>query len=184
VDGARLLNAATALGVEPASLVSAADSVSLCLSKGLAAPVGSVIVGTADFIRRAKRLRKALGGGMRQCGILAAAGLLSITEMYRGLKTDHVHAQQLVDNLRQISGIRVPSAECVQSNIIFVEWDTSVLTCNSAQLREAMKAEGVLIGVSDTFKCRLVTHYHIDDQAVEKTNKAFKKVLETFRKSA
>jgi threonine aldolase len=107
VDGARLLNAAVALGVEPRALVASADSVSLCLSKGLAAPVGSVIVGSADFIRRARRLRKAIGGGMRQVGILAAAALLAVNEMSLGLAADHVHAQQLAQACADIDGLRM-----------------------------------------------------------------------------
>ena len=99
MDGARLMNAAVALNVDPIKLVEPCDSISFCLSKGLAAPVGSLVVGTNDFIQQAKRLRKVLGGGMRQAGILAAAGIISLTEMPKLLHLDHQNAKLLAEGL-------------------------------------------------------------------------------------
>lgn len=183
VDGARLLNAACALGVDPAKLVASADSVSLCLSKGLAAPVGSVIVGSTDFIRRAKRLRKALGGGMRQAGILAAAGLLAVREMAKGLPKDHARVQQIAAALRLIDGVRVPAVEDVQSNLLYVELEQSKLSCTGTMLRDALRAEGVLVSVTDETRVRIVTHYQVDDEAVTRTIAALQKVLPTFQKA-
>ena len=180
VDGARLLNAAVALGVEPRTLVAQADSV-LCLSKGLAAPVGSVIVGTADFIRRARRLRKALGGGMRQVGILAAAGLLAVNEMALGLGADHAHAQQLAKACAAIDGLRVPPLADIHTNLLFVEIDPARLTCTGAQLADALRQEGLLLCATDKFKIRFVTHYMITDEAVQRAIDITTKAVQAFR---
>ena len=182
VDGARLLNASVALCVPPAALVASADSVSLCLSKGLAAPVGSVIVGTTDFIRRAKRLRKALGGGMRQVGILAAAGLLAINVMAKGLAADHAHAKQLAKAFQSVKGIIVPPIENVETNILYIELDGAVLSCTAAQLVAAVKAQGLLVTATDVMKIRFVTHYMIDDAAIARSIELVTKAVESFRK--
>ncbi|CAN0504995.1 unnamed protein product, partial [Phaeothamnion confervicola] len=107
VDGARLVNAAVALGVRPAVLVAATDTVSLCLSKGLGAPVGSLLAGPADFICRARRLRKALGGGMRQAGVVAAAGLEALINNFVRTRDDHDNARALSEGLAGVSGLQV-----------------------------------------------------------------------------
>ena len=117
VDGARLWNAAVALNVAPARLLQEADSASVCLSKGLGAPVGSVIVGDAEFIRRARRMRKILGGGTRQAGIIAAAGIVAITEMVERLTDDHANARKLAEGLAQLDGI-VVDPDTVETDII------------------------------------------------------------------
>ena len=118
VDGARLFNAATALGVPARDLVEHADSVSICLSKGLCAPVGSVIVGSREFIKRAHRVRKSLGGGMRQAGILAAAGLIALREMTKRLDEDHANARLLAEGMARLPYLQV-DLERVKTNMIF-----------------------------------------------------------------
>lgn len=120
VDGARLWNAAVALDRAPAELVAEADSVSCCLSKGLAAPVGSVVAGSADFIRQARRMRKVVGGAMRQAGIVAAAGIVSLTEMIERLADDHDNARRLAQGLAAIPGIEI-DADAVRTNIIYFQ---------------------------------------------------------------
>jgi len=180
VDGARLLNAAVALGVEPRELVAQADSVSLCLSKGLGAPVGSVIVGTADFIRRAKRLRKALGGGMRQAGILAAAGLLAINEMSKGLAEDHRRTRELARVLRAIPGVIVPAEEDLHSNILYTGLAPEL--CTPAELCAALKTRGVLLVTHDRTRVRFVLHHQVDDASLARATEAIKAVLEGFQK--
>ncbi|KAJ7200465.1 hypothetical protein O6H91_Y495500 [Diphasiastrum complanatum] len=120
IDGARIFNAATALGVSPERLVRAADSISVCLSKGLAAPVGSVLVGSNEFIAKARKLRRALGGGMCQAGVIAAAGLVSLQDMVGRLKDDHRRAQLIAEGLNAIEGLKVDVAN-VDTNIVNVE---------------------------------------------------------------
>jgi threonine aldolase len=167
VDGARLLNATVALGVDPARVVATADSICLCLSKGLAAPIGSVLVGTSDFIRRCRRLRKALGGGLRQVGILAAAGLLAVNEMVKFLAQDHAHAKQIAQGLATMNGFIVPPLETVQTNLLFVELDAKKFDCTAAQFTAELRTHGLLISPTDTYKIRFVTHYMIDDEKVQ-----------------
>jgi threonine aldolase len=169
MDGARLLNATVGLGVDPAVAVAACDSVSLCLSKGLGAPIGSVIVGTSDFIRRARRLRKALGGGLRQVGILAAAGLIAVNEMVKGLAGDHARVLKIAEGLRTIPGFIVPAAETVQTNILYVKLDQSKFPCTAAEFTAGLRAAGLLISATDTHTVRFVTYHQIDDEAVQRT---------------
>ncbi|KAG0578888.1 hypothetical protein KC19_4G057100 [Ceratodon purpureus] len=142
IDGARIFNASTALGVAPERLVRAADSVSVCLSKGLATPVGTVLVGSNEFITKARRLRKALGGGMRQVGILAAAGLVALRDMVGRLKEDHANARLMAEGLNAVKGLHVDMT-IVETNIVYVD-----VTADSAltpkEIVEAWKEYGVL----------------------------------------
>ncbi len=165
VDGARLWNAAVALGVPPARLVQAADSVSVCFSKGLAAPVGSAVAGSAAFIRRARRMRKQVGGGMRQAGILAAAALVALDEMVDRLAEDHVNARRLAEGLAALDGIDL-APDTVQTNIVYFE--VTLPGVDAAQLSGRLAALGVLINSTGTRRLRAVTNYHIsgDDVAV------------------
>lgn len=174
IDGARIFNAAAALDVDVKALAAPADSVMFCLSKGLVAPVGSMLVGSKEFIAKAHRLRKMLGGGMRQVGVLAAAGLVSLEKMTGRLKQDHVRAKNLYEGLKQVKGLRL-EAEPASNMVYFTVADHIQLTDN--QIIAEMKARGVLVdwGVPRVF--RLVTHYWIDDAGVEKTAKAFGEVL-------
>lgn len=158
IDGARLFNAAVALGVEAKTLADPADSICFCLSKGLAAPVGSLVCGSHDFIVRARRNRKVLGGGMRQAGILAAAGIVSLNEMIPRLAQDHVHARQLAQGLAQINGISV-NLDLIKTNIVFFDIIPSGISaaCLSASLAE----HGIYMLPFGSNRMRAVTHYHI-----------------------
>jgi threonine aldolase len=174
VDGARLWNAAVALNVSPARLLQHADSASLCLSKGLAAPVGSVVVGSGDFIRRARRMRKVVGGGMRQAGVIAAAGIVSVTQMVERLADDHANAQRLAQGLAPLRGIQINPAE-VETNIVIFSLDHPELT--PAQLAAGLKQEGVLLNPIGGRKLRAVTHYQISPADIDRTLAAFQAVL-------
>ncbi|MDP1545442.1 MAG: low-specificity L-threonine aldolase [Anaerolineales bacterium] len=174
IDGARIFNAAAALNVDVKELVAPADSVMFCLSKGLVAPIGSMLVGAKDFIAKAFRLRKMLGGGMRQVGIVAAAGLISLEKMTGRLGQDHARAKSLFEGLKQVSGLRL-EAEPSSNMVYFDLADRVTLTEN--QIIEEMKKRGVLVDWSAPRQFRLVTHYWVDDAGVEQTVKALGDVL-------
>ena len=175
IDGARIFNSAVAQGVDVKDLVAPADSVMFCLSKGLVAPIGSMLAGTEKFIARARHLRKMLGGGMRQVGVVAAAGLISIEKMTARLGNDHIHAKKLADGLRQLEGIILDDGSPYTNMIYFTLAEST--KSNAPQTAEKMKEYGILVDPDDWRRFRLVTHYWIDDHAVEKTVSAFKKVL-------
>lgn len=174
IDGARIFNAAAALDVDIKELVAPADSVMFCLSKGLVAPIGSMLVGSKEFIARAHRLRKMLGGGMRQVGVMAAAGLVSLEKMTGRLKQDHAQAKNLYEGLKQVKGLRL-EAEPASNMVYFTLADHIKLTEN--QIIAEMKKHGVMVDWSAPRQFRLVTHYWVDDAGVEKTVKAFGEVL-------
>lgn len=174
VDGARLWNAAVALGVSPARVARNADSVSLCLSKGLGAPVGSVVVGDKAFIGRARRARKAVGGGLRQAGILAAAGIIAVTEMVERLSDDHANAKQLAEGLAQIEGIHINPAD-VETNLVFFELTHPDVT--PAQLVNGLAEQGVKLSASSNRRLRAVLNHHVTAADVEQTLAAFRTVL-------
>ncbi len=174
VDGARIFNAAAALNVSVQDLAAPADSVMFCLSKGLAAPVGSMLAGSKKFINRARHLRKMLGGGMRQAGVLAAAGLISLEKMTKRLGEDHLRARKLFDGLQNIRGLNLDAAS--SSNMVYFDLADEVpLTAH--QIAEEMKKRGVLVDWAGPRRFRLVTHYWVDDAGVEKTVQGFKEVF-------
>lgn len=174
IDGARIFNAATALNVNVKDLVASADSVMFCLSKGLSSPVGSMIVGTKKFINRARHLRKMLGGGMRQVGVIASAGLISLEKMTKRLGDDHARAKKIYDGLKQVSGLILEAEP--KTNMIYFDIHPNIkLTDN--QIIEEIKKYGVLVDWASSCRFRLVTHYWVDDVAVEKTIHAFINVL-------
>lgn len=175
VDGARIFNAAAAQGVEVQELVAPADSVMFCLSKGLASPVGSMLAGSEKFIARARHFRKMLGGGMRQVGVLAAAGIVSLEKMTLRVADDHRRAKLLADGLRNISGI-VLDENTPQTNMIYFDL-ADHMPFDENTVIEKMKEFGVLVDWADKRRFRLVTHYELDDVGVEKTIRAFAKVL-------
>jgi threonine aldolase len=175
IDGARIFNAAIAQDVSVKELAAPADSVMFCLSKGLVSPIGSMLVGTRKFITRARHLRKMLGGGMRQVGIVAAAGLISLEKMVDRLKDDHARARKLADGLRKIKGVFVDSGS-PHTNMVYVYLDDSI-SLNGIQIRDEMKKLGVLVDIENSRRFRLVTHYWVDDKAVDTAVKAFAKVL-------
>jgi threonine aldolase len=158
LDGARLFNAAVALGVPAAQIAKPFEVVNFCFSKGLGAPVGSIVCGSAAFIQEAKRTRRMLGGGMRQAGVLAAAALVALNEMVDRLAEDHAHACLLADGLANIRGICIDPAR-VQTNIVIFEVDPAT-GWDAARLQHALAARGVLLSLSGA-RLRAVTHYHI-----------------------
>jgi threonine aldolase len=175
IDGARIFNAATALNVDVRDLVEPADSVMFCLSKGLAAPLGSMLVGSKPFIERARRIRKMLGGGMRQVGVVAAAGIIALEQMTKRLGEDHLRARKLADGLRRIQGLIV-DADSPHTNMVYLNLSEDVLV-PAQQVAQRMKERGVLVDPENARRFRLVTHYGIDDAAVERTVAAFRDVL-------
>ena len=172
LDGARIFNASVKLGVPVTDISRHFDSVSVCLSKGLCAPVGSVLCGTNEIIGRARRWRKMLGGGMRQAGVLAAAGILSITEQVQYLQEDHENAQRLVQALSGLEGLQI-DPEAVQTNMIFAR----VTKGSRRDLMRRMLDEGVLVsGRGDNL--RLVTHFDFKREQVEQVTSAFSRALQ------
>ena len=174
VDGARFFNAAVALGVAPRDLAAEADSVSFCLSKGLAAPVGSVICGNKDFINEARRARKVLGGGMRQAGVLAAAGIVSLNEMVERLAEDHANAKQLAVGLAQIPGLIVDPDQ-IHTNIIYFEVKREGMT--PQEFVQRIDAAGVRMLPLGPQRIRAVTHYHITSEDIDHALGVISKVM-------
>lgn len=175
IDGARIFNSAVAQNVDVKELAAPADSVMFCLSKGLGSPIGSMLIGTEKFIKRARHLRKMLGGGMRQVGIIAAAGILSLEKMTERLIEDHTRARMIADGLRQIDGIEVDD-DSPHTNMIYLNLSEEV-PFTMRQVGERMKGSGVLIDAEDSRRLRLVTHYWIDDEGVKRCISAFKEAL-------
>jgi len=161
LDGARIWNAAIAGNASERELAAGFDSISACLSKGLGAPIGSLIAGRRDFIKRCRKLRKMLGGGMRQAGVLAAAGLYALDHHRARLADDHANARALAERLAGARNVRVDPAR-VQTNIVMIELDRGSPAVVSQQAREA----GVLINPSGPQRLRAVTHLDVDRAAV------------------
>ncbi len=162
IDGARIFNAAISLGVPPSQLVRSADSVTFCLSKGLGAPIGSLLCGTAGYIQRARKWRKVLGGGMRQVGILAAAGLFALEHNVERLAEDHSNARLLAEGLARIPGIAI-RPESVESNIVF--FDVSALPVPPIEFVRLLALEGVR--VAGGAKLRAVTSLEVSRDDIE-----------------
>jgi threonine aldolase len=165
LDGARLFNAAVALGVPASEIAAGADSVTFCASKGLAAPVGSVLCGSREFVAKAHRWRKMMGGGMRQAGVIAAAALYALDNMVERLEDDHRLARKLAHGLATIRGIDLDPA-CVQTNIIIFSVKPS--GSRSSTILARMAAHGVLADALDNHRIRVVTHYGIEDAHVDR----------------
>jgi len=174
LDGARVFNAATALGKPVAEITKKFDSVMFCLSKGLGAPVGSMLVGSRDFIDQARKYRKALGGGMRQAGILAAAGLIALEKMPARLHEDHANAKFLAAELSKIPGLKIDPAT-VQTNILIVDISGTNLASNDFTRRLAEK--GLLIGSVNNEIVRFVTHMDVDRAACERAIQIVREVV-------
>ena len=165
LDGARVFNAATSLGENVAEMTRGFDSIQFCLSKGLGAPVGSMIVGSRDFIERCRSIRKMLGGGMRQAGVLAAAGLVALEKGPKRLQVDHENAQFLGRKLESMNGVTLTPAK-VQTNIIICDVAKSGWT--SGDVLKALQERGVLAVPVDNQKIRMVTHLDITRDDVER----------------
>ena len=174
VDGARIFNAAVALGVAVDKLAANADSVSFCLSKGLGAPVGSMVCGSQEFILRARRARKVLGGGMRQAGVLAAAGIVALNEMVDRLADDHDNARRLANGLAEIPGLSIDPS-LIKTDIVYFEVNREDITVE--ELVEQLNNLGVRMLPVGPGRIRAVTHYHITSDDIDYVLGAFSKVL-------
>ena len=176
MDGARLFNAAVGLGVPASAIAAEVDSVMFCLSKGLAAPVGSMLAGSQVFIGEARRIRKLLGGGMRQAGILAAAGLVALGEMVERLADDHAHAKRLARGLAEMPDVRV-APETVESNILFFEVLGDDGQPQNTAFTHAAAQAGVMFSSGDTGAIRAVTHYGISEGDIDRALQVTRQVL-------
>jgi threonine aldolase len=174
LDGARLWNASAATGIKPHEYAQWADSVSVCLSKGLGAPIGSLVAGSESFIHRVHRFRKMFGGGMRQVGIIAAAGIYALDHHFERLKEDHQNAKRLAVGLREFKGVFIDPKH-VETNIVI--FDVANTGTTGSQVAEAMKREGVLIHAFGKTQIRLVTHLDVTSEDIERALKAFEKVF-------
>ena len=168
LDGARIFNAAVALGIPASDLTAEVDSVTFCFSKGLAAPVGSVVCGPADFIVRARKMRKMVGGGMRQVGVIAATGIVALETMIDRLAEDHEHARLLAQGLASVPGVQI-DPEAVQSNIVVFGVDDASF---AGRLREA----GVLTTAFGPQRLRMVPHYGITRADIDETLERVRRV--------
>ena len=170
LDGARLFNASVASGIPVKTYAEQTDTIQFCLSKGLGAPVGSIIAGSEDFIRKARKWRKRLGGGLRQVGIIAAPGLVALNDMVDRLAEDHEHAQQLAEGLGNIEGLEIENN--VDTNIVLVNVEGRGKT--SHEFLEELKSQGVLAVPFGPYTVRFVTHYDVSrediDRVIERVN--------------
>lgn len=174
LDGARLPNAAVALGVPLHAITAPFDSVQLDLSKGLAAPVGGVVAGSAAFVKRAHRARKLVGGGMRQAGVLAAAGIVALREMIARLQDDHQHARRLAEELAQLPGVQI-DLKSVQTNLVVFRLDET--RCTPDAFIAAMREHGVVLGGFGDGRLRFATHYGIEAADIDAALLAAKRIL-------
>lgn len=176
LDGARFFNAAVALDIDPKELARPVDSVSFCLSKGLCAPVGSILCGSSGFIHKARRVRKVLGGGMRQAGILAAAGVIALNEMVDRLVEDHANARLLAYGLAEMPGITIDPARIRTNIVLFDLAENSPFTVDevSDRLRDE---HGILLGSSGRCSFRAVTHFWVGSREVEQLLDALGRIL-------
>jgi threonine aldolase len=174
LDGARLFNAAVAQGAEASEIAAWADTVSFCFSKALAAPVGSVVCGSGDFIARARRARKALGGGMRQAGVLAAACMVALKEMVPRLADDHANARRLAEGLSDVAGLDTDPG-LVKTNMVYVEIGRKGMS--SQLLVERLRAKDVLVLPTSPHRIRAVMHYQVTPGDIDHAVAAFRQVM-------
>jgi len=175
LDGARIFNAAVDLNLPVEDLVDMVDSVTFCLSKGLCAPVGSVLCGSKEFIKKAHRIRKQLGGGMRQAGVLAAAGIVALEEMVERLAEDHAHAHMLAEGLKSVPGIRLDKGS-PNTNMVYIELDPS-FGVTAQECEENLRVRGILVGITGPYHFRLVCHYWIRDEHLPWVVDGFRDVM-------
>ena len=172
LDGARIFNASVALGVEAKQIAATADTVTFCLSKGLACPIGSIFCGSREDVQEAKRWRKRLGGGMRQVGVLAAAGLIALDQMVDRLAEDHANARTLAEGLSELPGVTCDLSR-VQTNLVFFELTGMPAT----QFVEECTGRGLLSDAVSPRRVRFVTHYGIDAEDIQSALKICEEVL-------
>jgi threonine aldolase len=174
LDGARIFNAAVVLGCSVAELTYGCDSVMFCLSKGLGAPSGSLLLGPADFIESARVWRKMFGGGMRQVGVLAAAGLVALLESPRILHRDHENAKRLAEGLAGISGITLDPATVVTNIVIFGAEKTGQ---SAGDLCQLLAERGILASPTEKYTIRMVTHYDVAQEGIERALAAMRSIM-------
>ena len=179
LDGARIFNAAAAYEINVVDLTVPVDSVTFCLSKGLCAPVGSVLCGSSDFIREARRIRKQLGGGMRQAGVIAAAGIIALEKMSGRLAEDHFRAKRLAGGLAAAGGM-VLDPGSPHTNMIFVNLEEHVQV-GAMQIVELFKQRGILVHETGLRRFRFVIHYWVDDLAVNKIIQAWQDIYQEIK---
>jgi threonine aldolase len=177
LDGARVFNAATGLGVDVATLTRGFDTVMFCLSKGLGAPVGSMLVGSRELIERARVFRKALGGGMRQAGVLAAAGLIALEEMPKRLGEDHANARLLAEAIARCDAAEIDPAEVQTNIVIFTLKQGSAESEDAPALVRKLREHGVLASAIGPHAVRLVTHYDVSREDCERAASAVEQLL-------
>jgi threonine aldolase len=175
MDGARIFNSAVVQGLDVRQLTGPVDSVTFCLSKGLGAPVGSVLCGSYEFCNKARRIRKHLGGGMRQAGILAAAGIVALESMVDRLAEDHARARYMAEGLSEIPGIILRPGAPATNMIFFKLADT--VTLSTSQIEQKLGDLGILAHSSGPREFRLVTHFGIDDRGADQAVSAFREIL-------
>ena len=176
LDGARVFNAAAALGCPVTDITRHVDSVTFCLSKGLCAPAGSLLCGPADFIYHARRARKVLGGGMRQAGILAAAGIVALEEMVDRLVEDHANARRLAEGLARIPGVEI-EPDTVESNLVFFNLDQEAAAEPTALLKRLDQEHNIKINWRGGRHFRAVTHYWITSQMIDTALAAIREIM-------
>jgi threonine aldolase len=177
LDGARVFNASTVLGVDVGDIAQYADSVTFCLSKGLSAPVGSVVCGSKEFIERARRYRKMLGGGMRQAGVLAAAGIVALETMVSRLADDHANARQLAEGLAHLAGVAI-DLDRVQTNILFFDLTPALKAKSQEIVRHMLERRIKILDPGPSRRFRLVTHAWVDRNDIDSALSAFQSALE------
>ena len=176
LDGARIFNASVTLGVPVEDLVRNMDTVTFCLSKGLGCPIGSVVVGDEETIKKARRARKLLGGGLRQAGIIASAGLFALENMVDRLVEDHEHARQLIECFEEIKDIRVVKpSNGITTNIVLLDLSSSSIS--APVVGKKLEEKGIKVLVRSETELRLVTHYGIERKHIEYVTKALKDTL-------
>ncbi|MGQ9534879.1 MAG: low-specificity L-threonine aldolase [bacterium] len=174
LDGARIFNAAIALSVDVKELTKNVDSLSFCLSKGLSAPIGSVVCGSKEFIAEARRYRKMLGGGMRQAGIIAAAGIVALNEMVDRIKEDHNNARALAEGISKIPGLKI-DLERVKTNIIYFDLVSEKISAEELLTKSAEK--GIKFLSTNNNRFRMVTHYGITEEDIKTVVKALSEIM-------
>lgn len=174
LDGARIFNAAVALGVDVKEFTRHVDSLSFCLSKGLAAPVGSVVCGTKEFIAEARRNRKLLGGGMRQVGIIAAPGIVALDKMVARLAEDHTNARRLAEGIEQIPGLSIDASQ-VKTNIVYFDVVNEKITVE--RIIAGFEKRGIKALPTGPARLRMVTHYGIEAEDIDRTILALNEIM-------
>ena len=175
LDGARIFNAAVALGVDVKAFTRNVDSVMFCLSKGLCCPVGSLVVGDSDFIKRARRFRTMVGGTMRQAGIIAAAGIVALEKMIDRLREDHENARRLAEGLAKIDGLKIDLSK-VQTNIVYV--DISALNVDAERLVRMLKERGIKTTSLTKSSLRMVTHKDVSREDIDYVVETMEQLVE------